>query len=294
MTKRVKKPSVFTRFRDNAATHQQQVSQKNEAFAQQRHLDQAVALVLIDQIQPRSQDTRRVDPEHALNVAESVAALGLLEPLVVDRRYRLLAGLHRLEACRLVMCQTPEERLDLWQRLHAAVDKTPDPELEARVRALQPGLMADQQRSLPVRRMDFDADDDPQQAFAVEVAENEQRRDYSPAEIRAIAERLTAAGFTSGRAGRPKKHERALMPALEAIVGRKRVAIWRALKSADTTTPSRSTASRPGTSGATTIKRVVTRFTKSQDWAADDPRRQKLDQLTRELIALLQSEDPQA
>ena len=70
-----------------------------------------------------------------------------------------------------------------------------------------------------VRRFDFDADEDPERAFAIEVTENEKRRDYSPSEVKALAERLKTAGYREGR-GKPKKGQRALMPALETIVGK--------------------------------------------------------------------------
>jgi type II secretory pathway component HofQ len=56
-------------------------------------------------------------------------------------------------------------------------------------------------------------------ALAAEVAENRQRRDYSPAEVTALADRLRAAGYRDGP-GRPAKGTKALRPVLAAVIGR--------------------------------------------------------------------------
>ncbi len=55
-----------------------------------------------------------------------------------------------------------------------------------------------------VPRFDFDADEDPEWALAIEVTENEKRRDYLLTEVKNLAERLKAAGYWEGR-GKPKK-----------------------------------------------------------------------------------------
>jgi ParB family chromosome partitioning protein len=136
-------------------------------------------------------DTREPMPESVEALAQSIDALGLLEPLVVDKVGRLLAGKTRLLALRQLARDAPER----WAKV-------------------------------PVRRMDFDADADPARALAVEVAENEQRRDYTAAEVRALAERLTAAGFKA-TAGRPRKGTKALLPALGAVVGKSKRTLLR-------------------------------------------------------------------
>ena len=129
-------------------------------------------------------DTREPTPEGLDAMAESLDALGLVEPLAVDKVGRLLAGKTRLLALRRLATKDP----DRW-------------------------------KLVPVRRMDFDAEAEPARALAVEVAENEQRRDYTPAEVRALADRLRGAGFKA-TAGRPRKGTRALLPALGAVVGK--------------------------------------------------------------------------
>ncbi|MEO1685931.1 MAG: hypothetical protein AAFS06_22065, partial [Cyanobacteria bacterium J06631_12] len=82
--------------------------------------------------------------------------------------------------------------------------------------------------AIPVRVMPFLAEKEPDRALQVEVAENEYRRDYTPAEVRGIAERLVAAGYKDVK-GRPKKGEKVLMPALSTVVGKNRRTIQRYL-----------------------------------------------------------------
>jgi len=138
-------------------------------------------------------DTREPTPEALDAMTESLDALGLVEPLAVDKLGRLLAGKTRLIALRRLAAKDPNR----WGKV-------------------------------PVRRMDFDAEADPARALAVEVAENEQRRDYTPAEVRALAERLRGAGFRA-TAGRPRKGTRALLPALGAVVGKSKRQLLRIL-----------------------------------------------------------------
>lgn len=138
-------------------------------------------------------DTREPTPEALDAMAESLDALGLLEPLVVDKLGRLLGGKTRLLALRRLALKDP----DRWARV-------------------------------PVRRMDFDAEAEPGRALAVEVAENEQRRDYTAAEVRGLAERLQAAGFRA-TPGRPRKGTKALLPALGAVVGKSKSTLLRLL-----------------------------------------------------------------
>lgn len=148
------------------------------------------ALMKVDQIKDRKVDTRPLDPIHVEQLAESIAVLGLIEPLVVDIKGVLLAGAHRKSA----IAQIHELAPDAYLRQF-------------------PQDMA------PVRVMPFDADEEPDLALQVEISENEKRRDYTPTEIRALAERLRQSGYTD-MPGRPAKGERRLRPAIEVIVGK--------------------------------------------------------------------------
>ena len=176
-------------------------------------------------------DTRAVDPFHLLGLAESMAAIGLLEPVVVDVRDHLVAGAHRLGAVRLLASERRVATFSTY--LPAPLPPAKQAEVEARLAALpaDPGPW----RMVPVHRLGLDAIADPSGALAAEVAENERRRDYARGDIQALAERLKDAGFKHTR-GRPKAGEKSLIPALEVIVGKSKATLWRALSGETTRT----------------------------------------------------------
>jgi ParB family transcriptional regulator, chromosome partitioning protein len=153
-------------------------------------VDSLSGLMAFDQIKDRKVDTRPLDPAHVEQLAESIAVLGLLEPLVVDIKGVLLAGAHRKSAMAQIRERSPE----------AYATQFP-------------------QNLTPVRVMPFDAEQDPDLALQIEISENEKRRDYTPTEIRALAERLRQSGYTDVP-GRPAKGEKRLRPAIEVIVGK--------------------------------------------------------------------------
>lgn len=121
---------------------------------------------------------------------ESIAILGLLEPLVIDKKGRLLAGAHRRAAIYLLKDQNK-----------LSYEKQFPNDL------------------IPVRIINFDAEQDPDLALQIEITENEKRRDYTPNEVRSLAETLRQAGYVDVK-GRPAKEQKALRPALELIVGK--------------------------------------------------------------------------
>ena len=45
---------------------------------------------------------READPEAVHELADSISKVGLLNPITVDQEYTLIAGLHRLEAAKLL------------------------------------------------------------------------------------------------------------------------------------------------------------------------------------------------
>jgi len=144
----------------------------------------------LEQIKEREQDTRVLNEAHVKDLAESIVALGLIESLALDCKGRLLAGGHRLAAIKQLQMENPEA----FQKQF-------------------PG------GAVPARVFEFDAEKEPDLALQIEVAENEKRRDYTPSEVKAIADRLREAGFTDLK-GRPKKGQKALMPMLSVIIGK--------------------------------------------------------------------------
>jgi ParB family chromosome partitioning protein len=148
------------------------------------------AALPLGKILDRISDTRELSLQHITELLESVAVLGLLEPLVVDKRGRMLAGGHRKAAIALLKERMPS----------AYAQHFPD-------------------ELIPVRIMNFDAEKDPELALQVEITENEKRRDYTAGEVRALADRLRQEGYVDVK-GRPSKGEKALRPALELIIGK--------------------------------------------------------------------------
>lgn len=166
----------------------------------------------------REQNTRQLKAAHVAALVQSIADLGLIEPLVIDRRGRLLAGGHRLEALRTLAQEMPDRFRERF----------PDD-------------------TVPARIFDIDADAQPDVALGIEVAENTNRRDYTVDEVRDLAKRLKAAGYRDA-AGRPSDGEKALKPALSVIVGKSYSTIRRALKGSND--------EQPGVSSTTALRRL--------------------------------------
>lgn len=178
----------------------------------------SVALLDVDAIEPRADDTREARADHVLALAESIAAVGLLQPPAVDRNRRLVAGLHRWTACRLLLAE-PKDRPLLLAHLEGAA-KVED--VAARLAALPaPADLPEplKGRMLPCRVLEeLDATKDTDAALAAEAAENTARKQYTPGEVAALVERLKAAGYRE-KGGRPRRGERALRPAIELVLG---------------------------------------------------------------------------
>lgn len=187
MARRRPKTDLWNAAHDTAQrlhTQDLEMSEKADQERSQR------ASLPFSQIQDRLLDTRQLRQDHIDQLAESIAVLGLIEPLVVDIGGRLLAGGHRKAAILQIKEQKPE----------AYSQQFPDD-------------------MIPVRVMPFDADEESDRALQVEISENEKRRDYTPAEVRSLAVRLRTAGY-SDTSGRPTRGEKRLRPALEVIVGK--------------------------------------------------------------------------
>lgn len=198
-----------------------------------------------------SGNTRDLNLPHLVTLAESIQAVGLIEPLAVDKENRLLAGGHRLAALRLLAI-SPSRRREhvarvylnwseetLQEAQHTDVWGSPtEQELLSRIEAV-PQVTS----QVPVHVMELDSTTETELALAIEIAENEKRRDYSRSEIQSLAERLKTAGYRHV-VGRPKGGEKSLFPALESIVGKSRSTLLRAL-SEEKIAPSDAISPRP-------------------------------------------------
>lgn len=149
------------------------------------------ATISLQDIKARSGgDTRQLNPDHVQALSESIGAVGLVQPIAVDNQGRLLAGGHRRAAIELL-----REQNSAAYEQHFKGDR------------------------IPVRAFDFDSEKEPERALGIEVVENEQRRDYTATEARAIATKLRDAGYVD-RSGPVKAGELRLRPALQLIIGK--------------------------------------------------------------------------
>ncbi|MCY7286645.1 MAG: ParB N-terminal domain-containing protein [Cyanobacteria bacterium CAN_BIN43] len=193
-------------------------------------------------------DTRPLNQKHAEALAENIGAIGLIEPLVLDNQKRLLAGGHRLAALHLLR-QNNEPAFN---------DQFPN-------------------GNVPVRLLPFDSEQDTELALQIEVAENEQRRDYTPAEVRAVADKLKEAGYRTS-AGRPKKGEKALAPVLSLIFGKSLRTVERYLA------VNEKIPTRVGISSKTYLKKALSSL---QQWQKVDPESEQEKLLSKNLPAIV-------
>jgi ParB-like nuclease domain len=148
------------------------------------------AILPLEQITDRpGGDTRPLTQSHVEALAESIAAVGLIQPIAVDNQGRLLAGGHRRAAVEYLKA-TDQAAFDQWFA-----------------------------QGVPIRQYEFDAEKEPELALAIEATENEKRRDYTPVEVRELADRLKSAGYNY-TSGRPTKGQKSLIPSLSVIVGK--------------------------------------------------------------------------
>lgn len=192
----------------------------------------------IGSILPRKgTDTRPLSASHVVGLAANISLLGLLEPIVVDTAGHLLAGAHRLAALQLLAIADPDERRATFLGRLEGQDSTAKPTGEAAKLADQiasldtahfsaayPGFVVPVNAIEILNRRYGESD----KALAIEAAENTARRQYSPAEVRALADRLQEAGYTH-KPGKPKAGEKPAIPVLEAALGLSRRQIQKVL-----------------------------------------------------------------
>lgn len=237
------KKSLEDRFMDAADS----ASQAGDTLAKQR-MSGGYSLTGRDgrrypkDIRPRSSGgTRTLNPLHVLDLAESIAALGLLQSIAIDKNNNLVAGEHRLEACRLLDLDTPEQRKAHWEQILSSTDKelkkSKTEESLKRIEELDSvGFKSRyEDGQIPVLTLPFDSEEDKEASLAAETAENEKRQNYTKNEILALADRLRDAGYID-RPGRPKKGEKSVKTALSVISGKSFRQIERDLSKSKTPT----------------------------------------------------------
>lgn len=219
-----KRRNLSTLGASGRAAAQTLIEQDHEVEEGRQRESDHVRLLRLDQIKARpGTETRTLRPKLVLELLCSIDALGLIEPLAVDCKHRLLAGGHRLMALRM-LASTPTEALQRFEALSPSVEERASAQ---RILKGDPNRVVE---GVPVRVFDFDAVHAPERAFSVEAAENTVRRDYTPAEVRALYERLRGMKGFSATRGRPKKGARPVIPELAAILGKSAASIHRYLQ----------------------------------------------------------------
>ena len=203
-----------------------------------------------------SGDTRPLNTAHVDKLMESIAALGLIEPIVVDTQNRLLAGGHR----RAAILKLQDEKPEIFEQ-HFSAGK------------------------VPVRVMPFDSEENPDLALAVETTENDQRKNYTKVEVLAIAEKLRHAGYKDN-SGRPKKGEKRLKPALMVIFGTSLRTVERYLTEEEETPPSGGVS--PGVSSANVYKQSLRKLKQCQALSPTTPKEHDFARKLPEMIQLLE------
>jgi hypothetical protein len=189
-------------------------------------------------IAPRESDTRHINAAHAVDLAESIAVLGLLQPLGVDTAGQLLIGGHRLAALQLLLEPAPTARRAafLVQCGHPDAEKLPEDltKLADRLAALGDDPLGDSplKAKVPVQVLDVTGKNGEGLALAVEAAENNLRRQYTAKEIKTLAKRFEAAGYKT-TVGNPKAGEKTKLNMLAAAVGKSKRQIQRILANPD-------------------------------------------------------------
>jgi ParB family chromosome partitioning protein len=215
---------AYGRADEQAARAEQQVSVNRASERVGREeLDLDPALV-----RWRLKPTRRIQPEHALDLAESIAVHGLAQPIAIDKNRVLLAGGHRLFAV-LVLRTAPLARPALLASHAEQLVELPAAQLRE-VEERMSALPHQPERLVRVNRMDVDGAAHPELALEIEIVENEKRRDYVRAEVRALATTLKAAGYSFKPGKRPSAGKAVSgQRMLELITGKSKMTIWRLL-----------------------------------------------------------------
>ena len=214
---------------------------RNPAIADFKAPDDLVTRqISVERIQSRSgHSVRPTHIPHVVELAETISAIGLLEPLVVDRKNRLLAGEHRRCACLLLLklrdLGRTEDLAKPLETLFKSWEVNPEtfPLSEALLERIseldfEGFLKHHPAGNIPIRILNIDAEENPAAAFSAEVAENDKRRDFSKVEIVGLVRRLEDQGFTR-EVGRPSAGSKPLVPALQTIIGKSRAHVHRLL-----------------------------------------------------------------
>lgn len=187
-------------------------------------------LALDDILDREDGDLRPINAAHVVELAESIAAVGLLQFPVVDEKNRLLAGGHRREALRVLrdLAASPDDEVrKLFER--AEGDETPERLTAEDIERYRTAFARRFSEGVLVNVFDTTTHGDPAAVrLEVEAIENEKRLDFTKGELATIVERLKQAGYRE-IGGKPKAGQRVLSRELGRIIGKSRRSVFRIL-----------------------------------------------------------------
>jgi hypothetical protein len=214
----------------------------------------------LEEITPRAGgNTRPLTPKHVFTLAMTIHELGLIEPIVIDRDGRLIAGGHRLMAMKLLHIETRSSTIQRLKRvikeeLGAKDADQAHRDLDQLREALPSEPSRDPQR-IPVRVFNFDSSREIDRALEIEISENSHRRDYTPREVLGLYELLLSKGYTDQR-GRPREGSRAAKPMLATLIGKSVRTVKRTLEEARMKETQREAEHEPHQEALRVIKRM--------------------------------------
>lgn len=193
-------------------------------------------LIPLDEIKGLENRVRPISGKHLLELAASIASHGLVSPISVDANKMLLAGAHRVSAFHLLRHAEPVRRHRALLMILGREEVDPEhppadlkPLLDAASDLDHTAFIKHHPNALmPARVFDFDMRQSEKRALAIEIAENEKRRNFSAHEVEEIIARLEAAGYST-KHGRLKAGEKPLVPELATILKVSRRTVFRLL-----------------------------------------------------------------
>ena len=207
-------PSLEDRFRALDRIQGLQEVSDTEPQVIEKVVEKLVAVperIQLEEILDRTTNIRGVSEIRAQKFASSIAVVGLIQPIAIDKNGRLLAGDHRRRALHILweLSQDPSKLEDLM----------PDVDQDVASKALDAWERLGFAEGVPVHRMDLDGEEEPELAKAIELAENTNREDFTKDEVKKAWEQLRDAGYRDV-VGRPKIGEKPMRPELALIFGK--------------------------------------------------------------------------
>ena len=86
-----------------------------------------------------NEERREADPEGIQELADSISQVGLINPITIDQKYALIAGLHRLEAAKLLGWTEIECTVSSLEGLLAKLAEVDEAEAKRNLRGASPG-----------------------------------------------------------------------------------------------------------------------------------------------------------